>query len=83
VITGQMVVRLAMESSPNGKPGDELLMMAGLMSVPKGLFAYEHQYTFLGRPDGLIVLTHSPIDVSSHIRGDSIGNALLRPIWRV
>lgn len=88
-ITGQIFFRDTAKGEI-APPGKKLVMFIGIVAVPEDSeIKGEHQYTLCGREDknilmtGLTVLNSSGVDLTKIAAGNSIGQLLTQPIWRI
>jgi hypothetical protein len=81
VMTGQIFFRKTSKLSSDHRP---LMAFVGIVAVsPEFPFVGEHQYTFTGTNDGVVVIFPDGTDFTALAQGHKIGDLLLKPIWRV
>lgn len=82
-ISGTVVIRQGSSSYDVVDDTQELVMLIGVLRVPKGHFKGEHQYTITGEQDILHVHMNSPIELGIKDQAKTAGSLLLSPIWKV
>lgn len=92
LITGQVFFRQAGSTKRELNVGErQLWMFVGIVAIPPDVpLQTEHQYTLVGRFDSdflstiaLEIPTVTAHDLSKQTRGNTIGDLVLMPIWRV
>ena len=90
-VTGQIFFRRASshraDTPPDGSDRD-MVMFVGVIATPHELWLPEHQYTIGGNQvpgvgTSLMVFEEGAIDKTEEMRGNTLGHAVLLPIWRV
>jgi hypothetical protein len=86
IITGQIVVRETGARPPDGS-NRKLLMLVGVIAVPLDTpLEGENQYTVVGTNETLTVslrVLKPGKDISAITLGNTLGQLVLEPIWRV
>lgn len=85
-ITGQLIFTDKGDDDRSGKVGNKLVMVIGILSVPKNSTKDQHQYTVIGSSDGLsteLTVLEPGTDLKDTIRGSTADGILCSPLWRV
>jgi hypothetical protein len=80
-VSGQIITRDKGEA-PDGS-GRDLIMVMGVIAVPKGSFKPEHQYTVFSNAADCLFVHPAGVDLTDMIRGWDAGSIFCHPLWRV